>query len=525
MGHGGAIFVDGNNSLSDTIIIRNSKFDSNTGSGQGGAMYLYGYGTEKVVVENCTINNNQVIKDNLGHSFGAGIRIGGNNNFTITNTTIANNTAFSQGGALWLGENSTGSMINSTLSGNKADNGQGDGFGGAIRFANSSKPVSITNTTIAYNQSFLGGAFWGGGSNVTLKNTIVAHSTATNPWGPVYIHTEKPFTDGGGNLQWPPTDVKITGSSSLIIADPKLDPTLKDNGGGILTHALLAGSPAINTGTTTTATTDARGFNRDSNPDIGAFEYTNNIINGGAGNDTLKGGAGNDILNGGAGNDILNGGAGIDTLIGGTGNDIYVVNTTTDVITENTGEGTDTIKSSVTFTLATLPNIEKLTLTGTAAINGTGNARNNVITGNTANNILNGGANNDILTGAGGKDTLIGGLGSDKFVYQNLTDSLLANFDVITDFNATTGNDLFRVSTARAGFVNVGAVNTLDTAGIGAKLTTAAFGSNFAAQFSFGQKTFIGINDATAGFNASSDSIIEVTGFTGIFSINNFTIV
>ncbi|QEI41538.1 Serralysin C [Dolichospermum sp. UHCC 0315A] len=154
-----------------------------------------------------------------------------------------------------------------------------------------------------------------------------------------------------------------------------------------------------------------------------------------------------------------------------------------------------------------------------------GNPSSLTLTGTSANDILIGGANNDILTGGGGKDTLTGGLSADKFVYQNLTDSLLANFDVITDFNATTGNDLFRVSTARAGFVDVGAVNTLDAAGMGAKLTAAAFGSNFAAQFSFGQKTFVAINDATAGFNAANDAIIEVTGLTGTLNVNHFVIV
>ena len=71
----------------------------------------------------------------------------------------------------------------------------------------------------------------------------------------------------------------------------------------------------------------------------------------------------------------------------------------------------------------------------------------------------------------------------------------------------------------------MGAVNTLDTAGIGAKLTAAAFGSNFAAQFSFGQKTFVAINDTTAGFNAATDGIIEVTGLTGTLNIANFTTV
>ena len=152
-----------------------------------------------------------------------------------------------------------------------------------------------------------------------------------------------------------------------------------------------------------------------------------------------------------------------------------------------------------------------------------GNPSSLTLTGTSGNDILIGGANNDVLTGAGGKDTLTGGLGSDKFVYQNLTDSLLSNFDVITDFNASIGNDLFSVSTTRAGFVNVGIVNTLDVAGIGAKLTAAAFGSNFAAQFSFGEKTFVVINDATAGFNAATDGIIEVTGLTNILGLNNFT--
>ncbi|MGB3421177.1 MAG: lectin-like protein, partial [Dolichospermum sp.] len=121
------------------------------------------------------------------------------------------------------------------------------------------------------------------------------------------------------------------------------------------------------------------------------IRQSSNPINGTNGNDTLNGTNGNDTLNGFFGNDTLNGGAGTDTLIGGLGNDIYVVDSTTDTITENASGGTDTIQSSVTYTIAALANVENLTLTGTA-INGTGNAGNNVITGNGANNTLNGGA-------------------------------------------------------------------------------------------------------------------------------------
>ena len=134
--------------------------------------------------------------------------------------------------------------------------------------------------------------------------------------------------------------------------------------------------------------------------------------------------------------------------------------------------------------------------------------------GSSGNDTLIGGANNDILTGLGGNDRLTGGLGSDRFVYQTLTDSLLANYDGIADFNATT--DRFFVSTTRSGFNNVGAVSTLDNGGISEKLTSANFGANFAAQFTFGTRSFVAINDATAGFSQTTDAIVEVTGLTGV---------
>lgn len=152
-----------------------------------------------------------------------------------------------------------------------------------------------------------------------------------------------------------------------------------------------------------------------------------------------------------------------------------------------------------------------------------GGAGNDNLTGNSANNLLIGNAGNDILTGGSGKDTLTGGLGVDRFDYRNLADSLFSNFDIITDFNATAGNDLFFVSTTPAGFLNAGSVATLNAAGIEAKLTTANFGANFAAQFTFGSRTFVAINNNTAGFNGTTDAIIEVTGLTGTLGSNNFT--
>ena len=82
---------------------------------------------------------------------------------------------------------------------------------------------------------------------------------------------------------------------------------------------------------------------------------------------------------------------------------------------------------------------------------------------------------------------------------------------------------MFLVASARSAFNNVGSVATLDTTGISARLTNTAFTANSAAQFSFGSRTFVAINDATAGFSATADAIIEVTGLTGTLGLNNFT--
>ena len=168
-------------------------------------------------------------------------------------------------------------------------------------------------------------------------------------------------------------------------------------------------------------------------------------LNGGAGNDTLSGLAGNDILNGGAGNDTLDGGAGNDTMNGGLGNDTYLVDSTADVINENANEGTDTVQSSVSYTLGN--NLENLTLTGTAAINGTGNALDNVLTGNSAINTLTGGAGNDRLDGGAGADTLIGGTGDDLYIVDNTGDKVTENANEGTDtvqssVTWTLGNNL-----------------------------------------------------------------------------------
>ena len=171
----------------------------------------------------------------------------------------------------------------------------------------------------------------------------------------------------------------------------------------------------------------------------------NNILDGEAGNDTLYGWAGNDTLYGGTGNDILDGGTGYDRMQGGAGNDIYYVDNAGDVVTESVNAGMDTVNSSISYTLGS--NIENLTLTGTAALNGTGNSLDNILTGNSGGNNLNGGSGNDSLYGGGGNDTLYGGLGNDLLYGGSGNDIFVygGGNDIIA-FESNAGNDILNMN-------------------------------------------------------------------------------
>jgi len=208
-----------------------------------------------------------------------------------------------------------------------------------------------------------------------------------------------------------------------------------------------------------------------------------NVLTGGKGNDTYYAGAGDTIVeNGGEGTDLvvasanwalaatpnvenltlasvaasgtgngaanlltgnalantLDGGAGIDTLVGGAGDDLYIVDNAADVVTEIAGDGTDTVNASTTYALAN--NVENLTLTGSTAIDGTGNSGNNVLTGNAAANVLTGGAGDDTyVIDASDTVTEASGAGTDTVV-TGTTYTLGANLENLTISGAAAAN-------------------------------------------------------------------------------------
>jgi Ca2+-binding RTX toxin-like protein len=232
-------------------------------------------------------------------------------------------------------------------------------------------------------------------------------------------------------------------------------------------------------------------------------------------NDVIKTGAGDDIINAGLGIDSVDGGSGLDRLtldysVGDTGTGMYL----------NTGSWGSAYRSISDIDATRLDsiffsNVEQFTVIGTT--------KDDTIRTSGGNDIINASLGNDIIVGRAGKDILTGGTGSDIFQYEYRSDSLLGNYDVIKDL--AIGNDFIDgpVALTAAQVKELGNVAALTEVSIKQVLTSTNFVANGASTFTYGTRTFLGINDSIAGYSASSDAIIEITGFTG--SLTNLAII
>ncbi|WP_256358687.1 calcium-binding protein [Pseudomonas sp. PDM27] len=228
---------------------------------------------------------------------------------------------------------------------------------------------------------------------------------------------------------------------------------------------------------------------------------------------------GNDLNNTLVGNsaaNVLDGGLGADTLAGGLGNDTYYVDNVLDVISESADAvsgGVDTIISSVSRTLGNYQ--ETLTLSGTAAINGTGNGLNNTLVGNSAANVLDGGSGNDSLSGGEGNDRLIGGAGKDTLVGGNGND--IFDFNALSEMGVTSATwDVL------SGFVR--GQDKIDLSTLDANLATAAndafSGTLLASTANFtaaGQlKLVSGVLYGNTDVDVTAEFAIQLTGITSL---------
>ena len=260
---GGGIYNGGR------LTVTDSSFSGNNVSGDGGGIVNDG----TLTVTDSTFSNNR------SSNGGGGISNWGT--LMVTDSTFSGNTGPLGGG---IHNDTISGMVpgtvtvtNTTFSGNKLANSSG--------IYNASGTVTVTNSTFSRNSAPSGGGiynsgmvtltnstFWGniGQSNgtirnvgtLTLQNTIVANSTGAN------CTNTGTLVDGGGNLSWPDT------TCPGLNADPLLGP-LQNNGGPTQTHALLAGSPAIDAALLANCpATDQRGVSRPQGPgcDIGAYE-------------------------------------------------------------------------------------------------------------------------------------------------------------------------------------------------------------------------------------------------------------
>uniref|UniRef100_UPI00313DC09B beta strand repeat-containing protein n=1 Tax=Inquilinus sp. OTU3971 TaxID=3043855 RepID=UPI00313DC09B len=289
-----------------------------------------------------------------------------------------------QGDVLAGIENLLGSSFADVLTGNAGVNGL-DGGAGADQMAggagNDTYVVDnagdvVTEAAGAGADTVQASISWSIGTN--LENLILIGAAALN---------------GNGNS----VANSLTGNAAANIlnggagADQMAggagnDTYVVDNAGDVVTEAAGAGTDTVQASVSWT---------------LGA-NLENLILTGAA----AINGTGNGLANSLSGNaaaNILNGGAGADQMAGGAGNDTYVVDNAGDVATEAAGAGTDTAQAAITWSLGA--NLENLTLLGSGAINGTGNALANVITGNSGANVLRGGAGADVLNGGGGSDT------------------------------------------------------------------------------------------------------------------------
>lgn len=218
---------------------------------------ISGGGTLKTVIGFAGSSDKTAVVRNLtitgGNALGQGAGIYAPfSTLTVENSTITGNEGGGSGAAI-LGYRLT--LVNTTVSGNKSTASPPDDAVFAHHF-------TLLNSTISHNTSGGVGVAAQMGTSLVLRNSVISNNAGNNCRSQTIIREGRNISD----------DDSCGAPFEITIADPLLGP-LADNGGPTRTHALMAGSPAINAGTSCSVGVDQRYVARDAQCDIGAFEF------------------------------------------------------------------------------------------------------------------------------------------------------------------------------------------------------------------------------------------------------------
>ncbi|MEP9400493.1 calcium-binding protein [Sphingomonas sp. VNH70] len=327
-----------------------------------------------------------------------------------------------------LANSLTGNAANNTLDGGAGDDVMAGGLGDDRYFVDSVSDRIVeannagTDTVLASVSYSLAGQFL---ENLTLTGTANLNATGNGLANVITGNAGNNVIDGGfGN------DVMAGGLGD--------DTYYVDSTGDVVQEANNAGTDTVLASVSYSL----------------AGQFIENLTLTGTGNSNATGNSLNNVLTGNAGHNVINGGLGADTMIGGNGDDIYYVDNSGDIVVENASQGTDTVISSVGFTLAG-SHIENLTLTGSLSTYANGNGLDNVLVGNAGANTMNARGGADLIDGGLGADILTGEAGADSFRFSTALGN--GNVDTITDF--TVADDTILLDDAV--FAAAGSLGTL----------------------------------------------------------------
>ena len=229
----------------------------------------------------------------------------------------------------------------------------------------------------------------------------------------------------------------------------------------------------------------------------------------------MLGNAGANVLSGGGGEDTLDGSLGDDTLQGGSGHDTYVVADLADRLVEAAGEGSDTVRAGVSFSLAGLADIENIELTGSGDLSATGNGGANRLAGNPGANALDGGTGDDTLVAGTGVDTVTGGLGDDHFIVDDddvVVELAGGGSDTIEIGSLPNAPLAYTLAPELENLLLTGSFNLRGTGNSAANVLTGNAGDN-SLDGAGGADTLAGAaGDDTYFVDAAGDAVLELAG-------------